>query len=78
MTTALSQLALQRFVDDFLRSKLVARLRSAPVPASQSGAVYELVASTLDAYIKNPKADVLVYFYGVRACCVRACVRASR
>ena len=51
------------FADLFADGKLVAKLKSEPVPESQDESVYYLVGSEFDDVVFNDDKDVFVEFY---------------
>ena len=48
------------FVDDFAAGKIAPSVKSEPVPKSQSGPVYVLVADEFDKVVADTKKDLLV------------------
>ncbi|EJD53585.1 protein disulfide isomerase [Auricularia subglabra TFB-10046 SS5] len=55
--------ALTSFADLFAEGKLVAKLKSEPVPENQDESVYYLVGSEFDEVVFNDDKDVFVEFY---------------
>jgi len=51
------------FVDDFAAGKIAPSVKSEPVPKTQSGPVYVLVADEFDKVVADTKKDLLVEFY---------------
>ena len=48
------------FVDDFAAGKIAPSVKSEPVPKTQSGPVYVLVADEFDKVVADTKKDLLV------------------
>uniref|UniRef100_A0A0G4HWK3 Thioredoxin domain-containing protein n=1 Tax=Chromera velia CCMP2878 TaxID=1169474 RepID=A0A0G4HWK3_9ALVE len=59
----LSPSVLESFVNNVLDGRVPQKLKGQPVPQTQTGPVYELVAETFEAVVMNEQLDVLVMMY---------------
>jgi len=54
---------IKEFIDDYLAGKLIAHVKSQPIPEQDKDDVKVVVGRTFNSIVNNPKKDVLIEFY---------------